>query len=405
MAILQARGVMDMNIQAKLMEKFLKNFDGTSFDVMFETGEEIHIGRDVAKFKVIVNEPISYKKLLQGTTLALGEAYMNGDIEIEGDIEEVLNEIFKCKDSFKTDYHALKKLFNNSLSMKNQKEEVCSHYNIGNDFYKLWLDPTLSYSCAYFENGNETLEEAQYKKVHHILNKLNLKDGMSLLDIGCGWGFLLIEAAKKYKIHGVGITLSEEQQRIFSERIKEEGLEEYLKVELMDYRELRHAGYQFDRIVSVGMIEHVGRDNYDLFFKCVDNVLKEGGVFLLHYISGLKEYPGDPWIRKYIFPGGMIPSLREIISLAADYGYYVLDVESLRRHYVRTLLCWHDGFEKHLPEIEKMFNERFIRMWRMYLCSCAASFNNGVIDLHQVLFTKGINNDLPMTRRYQYNLE
>lgn len=391
-----------MNIQAKLMEKFLKNFDGTSFDVMFETGEEIHIGTKPSKFKVIVHEPISYKKLLQGTSLALGEAYMNGDIEIEGDIELVLDEIFKCQGQFKTDYHALRKLFNNSNSMKNQKKEVCAHYNIGNDFYKMWLDPTLSYSCAYFENGDETLEEAQHKKVNHILKKLNLKPGMSLLDIGCGWGFLLIEAAKKYRVHGVGITLSEEQHRIFSSRIKEEGLEDYLSVELMDYRELCASGMKFDRVVSVGMIEHVGRDNYDLFFKNVDAVLKDKGVFLLHYISGLGEYPGDPWIRKYIFPGGMIPSLREIISLSADYKYYVLDVESLRRHYVKTLLCWHEGFEKHLDEIEKMFDERFIRMWRMYLCSCAASFNNGVIDLHQILFTKGVNNDLPMTRRYQY---
>lgn len=391
-----------MNIQAKLMEKFLKKFDGTSFDVMFETGEEIHVGKERPKFKVLVHEPVSYKKLLQSTTLALGEAYMDGDIEIEGDIEIALNEIFKCQSEFKTDYKALKKILFTSTSKKNQKEEVCSHYNIGNDFYSLWLDPSLSYSCAYFEKGNESLEEAQYKKVDHILKKLNIKKGMSLLDVGCGWGFLLIEAAKKYKIHGTGITLSEEQKKAFSERIKKEGLEEYLNVELMDYRELRTSGLQFDRVVSVGMIEHVGRENYDLFFKSIDSVLKDKGLFLLHFISGYGEYPGDAWIKKYIFPGGVIPSLREIISLSAEYKYYVLDVESLRRHYVRTLISWHEGFEKHLPEIEKMFDDRFVRMWRMYLCSCAASFNNGVIDLHQILFSKGCNNDLPMTRVYIY---
>ncbi|MBE6022164.1 MAG: class I SAM-dependent methyltransferase [Cellulosilyticum sp.] len=392
-----------MNIQATLMKKFLKNFDGTSFDVMFETGEEIHIGTSQAKFKVIVHEPVSYIKLLESTTLALGEAYMNGDIEIEGDLEEVLDEIFKCKAEFKTNYHALRKLLYTSTSKKNQKNEVCSHYNIGNDFYSLWLDPTLSYSCAYFENGTETLEEAQHKKVDYKLKKLNLREGMSLLDIGCGWGFLLIQAAKKYKVHGVGITLSEEQQRSFSERIKKEGLEEYLEVKLMDYRDLESCDLKFDRVVSIGMLEHVGRENYDLFFKNVDAVLKDKGVFLLHYISGYGEYPGDAWIKKYIFPGGVIPSLREIISISADHRYYVLDVESLRRHYVRTLLCWHEGFEKHLSEIERMFDERFIRMWRMYLCSCAASFNNGVIDLHQILFSKGANNDLPMTRHYLYD--
>lgn len=391
-----------MNIQAKLMEKFLKKFDGTSFDVQFETGEEIHIGTLPAKFKVLIHEPVAYKKLIQSTSLALGEAYMDGDLEVEGDLVQALDELFKFQSEFKTNRHALRKLLYTSTSKKNQKQEVCSHYNLGNDFYKLWLDPTLSYSCAYFENGNETLEEAQYKKVDHILKKLCLEEGMSLLDIGCGWGFLLIQAAKKYKVRGVGITLSEEQYNAFNKRIKDEGLEEYLKVELMDYRELITSGMKFDRVVSVGMLEHVGREHYELFFKNVDAVLKEKGVFLLHYISGYGEHPGDAWLKKYIFPGGVIPSLREIISLSANFKYYVQDVESLRRHYVRTLLCWHDGFEKHLPEIEKMFDERFIRMWRIYLCACAASFNNGVIDLHQIQFVKGVNNELPMTRKYQY---
>ena len=393
-----------MNIQAKLMEKFLKRFEGTSFDVKFETGEEIHIGQLPAKFKVIIHEPVAYRKLLKSTSLALGEAYMDGDLEIEGDLVEALNELFKFQGQFSTDYSALKKLLHTSTSAKNQKKEVCSHYNLGNDFYKLWLDKSMSYSCAYFKKETDTLEEAQYNKVHHILKKLNLRKGMSLLDIGCGWGYLLIEAAKTYGVKGLGITLSEEQYKGFKERIQKEGLEDYLQVELMDYRELRASGLKFDRVVSVGMLEHVGRENYDLFFKSVDAVLKPGGVFLLHYISGYGEYPGDPWIKKYIFPGGVIPSLREIIHLSADYKYYVQDVESLRRHYVKTLLCWHERFEANLPEVRKFFDERFIRMWEMYLCSCAASFNNGVIDLHQILFTKGVNNEMPMTRDYLYTI-
>ncbi|QEH68048.1 SAM-dependent methyltransferase [Cellulosilyticum sp. WCF-2] len=391
-----------MNIQAKLMEKFLKRFDGTSFDVQFETGEELHIGQMPAKFKVIIHEPIAYKKLIKSTSLALGEAYMNGAIEVEGDLIEALDELFKFQNQFSTDYSALKKLLHTSTSAKNQKKEVCSHYNLGNDFYKLWLDKSMSYSCAYFKNETDTLEEAQYNKVHHILRKLNLKQGMSLLDIGCGWGYLLIEAAKTYGIKGVGITLSEQQYKGFKERIKAEGLEDYLQVELMDYRELRVSDLKFDRVVSVGMLEHVGRENYDLFFKSVDAVLKPEGLFLLHYISAYGEYPGDAWIKKYIFPGGVIPSLREIIHLSADYKYYVQDVESLRRHYVKTLLSWYERFEAHLPEVRNLFDERFIRMWQMYLCSCAASFNNGVIDLHQILFTKGVNNQLPMTREYLY---
>lgn len=391
-----------MSMQAALMKKFLNRFDNTAFDVMFETGEEFHVGTLPAKFKVVFHKPVPYRDLIRSTTLALGEAYMNGELDIEGDLTMALDEIFKCQGSFVTDKHAMKKILYTSGSMRNQKKEVSAHYDIGNEFYKLWLDPTMSYSCAYFENEDNTLEEAQINKVHYILKKLNLQQGMSLLDIGCGWGFLLIEAAKKYKVHGVGITLSKEQYREFKERIAKEGLEEYLDVKLMDYRELKNSGLQFDRVVSVGMLEHVGRENYDQFFKAVDAVLKEQGVFLLHYISGRIESPGDAWIKKYIFPGGVIPSLREIIDLSADHGYYVRDVESLRQHYVQTLLAWHNNFENNIDQIRRLCDKRFIRMWRMYLCSCAASFNNGVVDLHQILFTKGVNNNLPITRNYLY---
>lgn len=391
-----------MNLQAKMMEKFLTRFEGTSFDVMFESGEEFHVGTGEAKFKVKFHEEIPYSELLKSTSLALGEAYMDGRLEIEGDLVEALDEILKFQSKFSSNYGKLKKIMHHTHSMKEQKQEVCSHYNIGNEFYELWLDQTLSYSCAYFKQDTDSLYQAQVNKVHHILKKLNLQEGMRLLDIGCGWGFLLLEAAKKYKIHGVGITLSEEQAKKFEQRIKEEKLEEYLQVKLMDYRELKKSDMKFDRVVSVGMLEHVGRDQYSLFFDNVDAVLNEQGVFLLHYISGLKEYPGDPWLRKYIFPGGMLPSLREIIGLSAEYQYYVVDVESLRRHYMKTLLYWYDNFEKKLPEVEKMFDQRFIRMWRLYLCSCAATFHNGIIDLHQIMFTKGVNNELPMTREYLY---
>lgn len=223
---------------------------------------------------------------------------------------------------------------------------------------------------------------------------------MTLLDIGCGWGFLLIAAAKKYGIHGTGITLSKEQHKEFQRRIEAEHLEELLTVELMDYRDLPKYGKKFDRVVSVGMVEHVGRDNYRLFMDCVKKVLQPGGMFLLHFISALKEHAGDAWIKKYIFPGGMVPSLREMISFAAENDFHTLDVENLRLHYNRTLLCWEKNFEEHIDEVRRMFDERFIRMWRLYLSACAATFHNGIIDLHQILFTNGVNNDLPIVRWY-----
>ena len=391
-----------MNVDKIFLKSFLHTFKDESFCVKFWDDDEVKVGENEPLFKIILKKPIPKKDILTSTTLAFGEAYMNGDLEVEGDFLLMLNTVLKYKEKFTTDFRGLPKIFSNLTSRKKQKEEVTYHYDIGNDFYKLWLDDTLSYSCAYFKNENESLGEAQLNKIHHLLKKLNLSEGMTLLDIGCGWGALLIEAAKLYKIKGLGITLSEEQYKAFKEKIEKENLQDYLQVKLMDYRELEKSGLLFDRVVSVGMLEHVGRSNYDLFMKCVSKVLKKEGVFVLHYISGLYESEGDAWIRKYIFPGGVIPTLREIISLSADYRFYTVDVESLRMHYYKTLLKWAENFEKNTDKVREMFDEKFVRMWRMYLYSCAACFYTGVIDLHQIVFTKGVNNTLPLTREYLY---
>ena len=391
-----------MNVDKIFLKSFLNTFKDESFCVKLWDNDEIKVGENEPLFKIILKKPIPKKDILTSTTLAFGEAYMNGDLEVEGDFLLMLNTVLKYKEKFSTDFKGLPKIFSNLVSTKKQKEEVTYHYDIGNDFYKLWLDDTLSYSCAYFKNENESLGEAQLNKIHHLLKKLNLSEGMTLLDIGCGWGALLIEAAKLYKIKGLGITLSEEQYKAFKEKIEKENLQDYLQVKLMDYRELEKSGLLFDRVVSVGMLEHVGRSNYDLFMKCVSKVLKKEGVFVLHYISGLYESEGDAWIRKYIFPGGVIPTLREIISLSADYRFYTVDVESLRMHYYKTLIKWAENFEKNTDKVREMFDEKFVRMWRMYLYSCAACFYTGVIDLHQIVFTKGVNNSLPLTREYLY---
>lgn len=378
---------------------FMKKFDEYPFVVKTDNSE-YQIGQGEPTFTVRFHRQIPLKELMTSTSLALGEGYMNGDLEVEGDLYEALDHFMGQMGKFSTDKKTLKKLMFTSSGKKNQRREVQSHYDIGNDFYRLWLDETMSYSCGYFLHEDDSLYQAQVNKVDYILKKLCLKEGMSLLDIGCGWGFLLIEAAKKYKIHGVGITLSEEQYREFQRRIREEKLENYLHVELMDYRDMGKYEGAFDRVVSVGMVEHVGRDNYQLFMDTVGRVLKPGGLFLLHFISGLKEHPGDPWVKKYIFPGGTVPSLREMVACAAEDNFHTLDIEDLRLHYNRTLLCWEKNFREHMDEVKKRFDERFIRMWELYLCSCAATFHNGIIDLHQILMSKGINNDLPMVRWY-----
>lgn len=388
-----------MNLVDHEFIKYMSRFDKCPFTLVLH-GEKHQIGQGEPAFSVVFRTVPKMRNLLTSTSITLGEAYMDGDLQIEGELYPALRCFLGQMGKFSTDMKVLKKLMVSSTSKKNQKAEVSSHYDIGNDFYRLWLDETLCYSCGYFQKEADTLYEAQCHKADRILQKLYLKEGMTLCDIGCGWGFLLIQAAKKYRVRGTGITLSEEQKKAFERRIEEEHLENYLNVELLDYRELSSLHTAFDRVVSVGMLEHVGRGNYAEYMECVKNVLKPGGLFLLHFISALKEFPGDAWMRKYIFPGGMVPSLREMVYVAGEKGFYTLDVESLRRHYSRTLLHWNQNFQEHRAEAADMFGERFARMWELYLCSCAATFMNGIIDLHQILLTNGINNELPMTRWY-----
>lgn len=378
---------------------FLQKFDQHPFLVKIN-GKEHLIGEGEPTFTAVIKKMIPVKELMRSTSIALGEAYMDGDIEIEGDLYEAMDYFLGQMDKFSTDESALHRIVFSSTSKANQEKEVQSHYDIGDDFYRLWLDKTMSYSCGYFKSDTDTLYDAQVNKVHYILEKLHLHEGMTLLDIGCGWGFLLIEAASKYGVKGTGITLSEEQYKTFSERIEKLNLSHLLDVKLMDYRELPKTGAVYDRIVSTGMLEHVGRDQYKTYMQCASQVLADGGLFLLHFISALKEHPGDAWMKKYIFPGGTIPSLREVIYEASEENFHLMDAENLRLHYNRTLLQWRENFNNHRDIVREKYGERFTRMWDLYLAACAATFHNGIIDVHQLLLTKGINNELPMVRWY-----
>lgn len=386
-----------MHLMDNFLMYYLQRFDKYCFEVVLH-GKSHIIGEGKPLFKVIIHKDIPKKELLASTSLALGEAYMRGDLEVEGDLFMVLAYLLKQSNQFSLDRSAMSRFLHPSEDKKTQREEVSSHYDLGNDFYKLWLDPMLSYSCAYFKNENDTLEDAQRNKVHYILEKLHLKEGMSLLDIGCGWGFLLIEAAKKYGVSGYGCTLSHEQWAKGQERIKALGLEDKVHINLIDYRDLPSLGLKFDRVVSVGMLEHVGRSQYERYMNVVESVLKDGGLFLLHYIDGRDDKNSNPWMRKYIFPGGTLPTLAEIIKLGYDGDFHLLDVESLRRHYYKTLMCWYHNFQAVKDKVAAQRGETFVRMWDLYLCGCAAAFYIGYIEVHQLLFTKNVNNGLPMTK-------
>lgn len=390
-------------MQKFFLNKLFGRIEGGSFAVKYWDGSVEHFGEGESKFTLILNKPLPEKEIINDPALFFGEAYMGGDIDYEGELRAILDLVFKNKDMFEKESKvlgAISKLI--PKSPNRNRKDIKYHYDIGNDFYGLWLDESMTYSCAYFEQPDNSLYQAQMNKVDYLLKKLNLKEGQTLLDIGSGWGELIIRAAKQYGVKSLGVTLSEEQVAKSKQRIKDEGLEGQVDVKLQDYRELASSGVQFDRLVSVGMLEHVGRANIPDFTDAADSLLKDGGVFVLHTITKQVESESNAWMERYIFPGGYIPSIRELVATLPEHDFYIKDMESLRLHYARTLKFWADSFEKNLDAVRKKFDEPFIRMWQVYLNSCIYGFRYRVVDLHQFILEKGINNELPMTRHYLY---
>ncbi len=334
--------------------------------------------------------------------LGFGEAYMHGDATVDN-LDELLKFVYLNEQEFL-------KVFGKKLGYKfarnvrgNQAGQIKAHYDLGNDFYALWLDDTMTYTCAYFKNPGDTLEAAQRQKIDHVLRKLQLQKGQEFIDLGCGWGHLVVRAAKQYGARGTGVTLSREQYEHATEMAKKEGVADLVQFHHMNYQDAVKLGRQFDRVVSVGMLEHVGRGNHRQYFDVVDKLLAPGGISVLHSITQQTEAEMPAWIDKYIFPGGYVPSVREVTHLLPEYDFHITDYESLRMHYAMTLDEWTDRFEKNLPAVRALgYDEQFIRMWRLYLRGSAASFRYGTFDLSQFVFTKGLKNDLPLTREGLY---
>ncbi|MHC9533458.1 class I SAM-dependent methyltransferase [Dellaglioa sp. BT-FLS60] len=389
-----------------LTKTFYKTFLSKTFNipvkVVYWDGTSDVYGEGEPQVTITLHEAIPVKEITRNASIALGEAYMDGKIEIDGSIQLLIKSAYENAGSFFHNSKFIKFLPKQGHSEKDSKDDVQSHYDVGNDFYKLWLDDTLTYSCAYFTNGNyDNLEQAQIDKVDHIITKLNPQPGKRLLDIGCGWGTLMLRGAQKYGLKVTGVTLSQEQYDLVNQRIKDEGLQNVADVRLVDYRELGNE--QWDYITSVGMFEHVGAENLGEYFKDINRYLTDDGVALIHGITRQQGGANNGWINKYIFPGGYVPGLNEMVTNIISNDMQLFDVETLRRHYQRTLELWSQNFLAQRDKVEELEGVRFTRMWDLYLQACAASFESGNIDVMQFLMTKGTSGQtLPMTRDYMY---
>ncbi|MDA7442449.1 cyclopropane-fatty-acyl-phospholipid synthase family protein [Candidatus Pelagibacter ubique] len=362
------------------------------------------------------NKPITVKildkklhyKLFFRPDLYFGEAYSNGDIQIEnGSLTDFLDiaimnigrgELNFFSMLINKIYGSYRYLTNFNF-IKKSKMNVAHHYDLSDELYSLFLDPKKQYSCGYFINENDTLEDAQNNKIQHIIKKLNIRPNQKVLDVGCGWGSLAIDIAKSTNCEVTGITLSENQFNYCVKKAKKLNLENQVTFKLIDYRQLDE---KFDRIVSVGMFEHVGRKFYKNFFKKIDNLLNDDGVSLVHTIGSVNP-PRDPhpWITKYIFPGGYTPSLSEVVTPVEKAGLIVSDIEVLKLHYSHTLRHWKENCIKNKIQIINMFDEKFFRMWEFYLASCESAFKWGDQVVYQFQLTKNYMST-PNTRDYIY---
>jgi cyclopropane-fatty-acyl-phospholipid synthase len=392
-------------IAKAFLHRLFSKVSGGAFVITYWDGSTEHYGEGGPLFRVIFHSAQLLTHLPEDITIWFGEAYMHGQIDVEGDLADVVALAIRNR-SLESEWVASgvvqavgRTVRTLRRSLRRQQEDVVHHYDLGNDFFRLWLDESMTYSCAYFHTPADTLEKAQLQKIDHSLGKLQLAPGETLLDIGSGWGSLLIHAATCYGVKVLGITLSEEQYCATCDSLHTLGLEDRASVRLAHYETLAREGARFDKIVSIGMIEHVGKAHLADFVHALSTLLKPGGLALLHHITTLSEGPTHSWTTKYIFPGGYIPTLDEMIMHLRKQDFHVLDVENLGAHYRLTLDHWSERFERHVETIRKQFGETFVRMWRLYLRGASASFREGSLEVHQILVSRGQPMNYPLKAR------
>ena len=385
-----------------LLARMLQSLGGPPLTMVLWNGEEI-AGREGPDAKVFIRDRGTLLKLVTNPEFWLAEMYVDQQIEVYGDLVDVIESIYRAMRSTSKG-QVLQKRFADFFdkrrhSIEESRRNIHHHYDIGNDFYRLWLDQQMAYTCAYFPESTTGLEEAQIAKMDHICRKLWLKPGETVVEAGCGWGAMALHMARHYGVAVKAFNISKEQLAFARERARAEGLQDRVEFIEDDYRNIRG---EFDAFVSVGMLEHVGPPHYQALGELISRSLTSAGRGLIHSIG--RDSPGslNAWIERRIFPGAHPPSLAQMMQIFEPAGLSVLDVENLRLHYARTLEHWLQRFEASADRIAAMFDPAFVRAWRLYLAGSTAAFRCGEMQLFQVVFARSGGNDIPWTRQHQY---
>jgi len=392
-------------VERWLAQQMLRSMGNPPVRMVLCSGEEIPASGPSPVARILIRDRATLRKLILNPNLGFGDGYSDGRIEVEGDLTEFLEVVYRARSAARKRVGLLRKIIwrwwqrTRSNTLRGSRANIHHHYDIGNDFYKLWLDEQLVYTCAYFPTPQVTLEQAQVAKMDHVCRKLWLRPGETVVEAGCGWGALGLHMAKRYGVKVKAFNISREQIAYARQRAKQEGLDSRAEFIEDDYRAISG---RFDVFVSVGMLEHVGTDHYRELGKVVDGCLGPCGRGMIHSIG--QNEPGElsPWLTRRIFPGAYAPSLREMTEVLEPWGFSVLDVENLRLHYAQTLRHWLRRFESAAGAVAEMFDGRFVRTWRLYLAGSVAAFSTGGLQLFQTVFARPGVNEIPWTRARLY---